>query len=152
MPYSIALNQQTGDIYVTGQVKNSVDGYVYASRLRNDGSVVWTQTYGASGLQNIGWNVQLFASKNLITVTGQSMGDPMSYFGGMDGQVMSIDASTGALLHRIVISLGNDDQIRSSVNQDDINLVVAGNVWQSSQRKGYLASYAVSSSGNLTLR
>ncbi|KAI3642062.1 hypothetical protein MP228_011617 [Amoeboaphelidium protococcarum] len=152
MPYGIALNQQTGDIYVTGQVKNTTNGYVYASRLLNNGSVVWTQAYGTSGLENIGWNVQLFAVKNLITVTGQTKNDPLSFFGGMDGQVMSINASNGAQLNRIVIDLGIDDLIRSSVNQDDLNLVVAGSVWQSNQRQGFLASYAVPSSGIFTLR
>ncbi|KAI3631434.1 hypothetical protein MIR68_010924 [Amoeboaphelidium protococcarum] len=152
MPYGIALNQQTGDVYVTGQVKNTTNGYVYASRILNNGSVVWTQTYGTSGLDNIGWNVQLFVVKNLITVTGQTKNDPLSFFGGMDGQVMSINASSGAQLNRIVIDLGVDDLIRSSVNQDDLNLVVAGSVWQSNQRQGFLASYAVPSSGIFTLR
>ncbi|KAI3647307.1 hypothetical protein MP228_007528 [Amoeboaphelidium protococcarum] len=152
MPFGIALNQQTGDIYVTGQVKNTTNGYVYASRILNNGSVVWTQTYGTSGLENIGWNVQLFAVKNLITVTGQTKNDPLNVFGGMDGQVMSINAFNGAQMNRIVIDLGVDDLIRSSVNQDDLNLVIAGSVWQSNQRQGFLASYAVPSSGVFTLR
>lgn len=56
-PYGIALDQSTGDIYVTGQVRNSVDGYVYVTRLLNSGTVVWTKTYGTSGLDNIGWHI-----------------------------------------------------------------------------------------------
>ncbi|RYY82769.1 hypothetical protein EON63_12665, partial [archaeon] len=147
--YGVAVNIISGDVYVTGQVGDTIHGEPYAGstsdivllKYAGNGTRLWTRVTGTGGIE-IGYGVAVDTSTGYVYVSGYAAasmhGEP--YVGGWDMVLMKFASNGTRIWTRMVGTLSNDIGNAVAVDTSAGDVYVTGQTAGSLHGEPYVAS------------
>lgn len=130
--HSVAINAQ-GDIFVTGYTGGSLDGNlssgdydIFVTKLKTDGSKVWTKQWGGAGAET-SKSIVLDSAGNIFLAgyTGGSL-DSLANAGGYDIFLAKLNSSGDKQWSRLLGTASDDKGIAAALSKNESVVYVTG--------------------------